>query len=358
MLNLAAINNPTEDLTAAIDIETAAQEERPVDNDFLAHETQEVGELAHAMNELQIDGILIDRGTRVLVPYEYDEIFKAFMPRRADRSSREPTRRHRELIKQWLDIVHSRRLDRELGLEDMINGLGDLEFIPKVSKCFTSMIRSCLPAKLDYSSWIGEMVKQKLITDGAGTFNTGELIMWQESMGRGFATQMEREQARRDRCLPFTGRGGPGRLVWREDEFGVHKNIRPDIEVLLEGADRSLVSLAIQIANWLTWCIFKKHAEPLSDIRGKKALTSSDIIGAVVEILGDAWFELPFDDDNLLKQWKFERTLPCALEEYTDVIDVEGEDQGDFEGEDNQSNDDESDGTGSSNYQSEEDIFM
>jgi hypothetical protein len=358
MLNLAAINNPAEDLTAAIDIETAALEERPVDNDFLAYETQEVGELAHAMNELQIDGILIDRGTRALVAYEYDEIFKAFMPRRADRSSHEPTRRHRELIKQWLDIVHSRRLDRDLGLEDMLNGLGDLEFIPKVSKCFTSMIRSCLPAKLDYSSWIGEMVKQKLITDGAGTFNTGELIMWQESMGRGFATQMEREQARRDRCLPFTGRGGPDRLVWREDEFGVHKNIRPDIEVLLEGADRSLVSLAIQIANWLAWCIFKKHAEPLSDIRGKKTLTSSDIIEAVVEILGDAWFELPFDDDNLLKQWKFERTLPCTREEYMDVIDVEGEDQGGFEGEDDQSNDDESDETGSSNYQSEEDIFM
>lgn len=120
MLNLAAINNPAEDLTAAIDIETAALEERPVDNDFLAHETQEVGELAHAMNELQIDGILIDRGTRVLVAYEYDEIFKAFMPRRADRSSHEPTGRHRVLIKQWLDIVNSRRLDRDLGLEDMI----------------------------------------------------------------------------------------------------------------------------------------------------------------------------------------------------------------------------------------------
>jgi hypothetical protein len=359
MLNLAAVNGPSADLAAAIGIETAALEERPVDNDFLAHETEEVGELAYGMNELQINGILVDRGTRALVDYAYDEIFKAFMPRRADRSSHEPTGPHRELIKQWLDNVHSRRLDRELGLEDLINGLKDLEFIPKVSKCFTSMIRSCLPAKLDFSSWVGEMVKQKLITDGAGTFNTGQLIIWQQSMGRGFGTQMAREQARLDRCLPFIGRGGPDRLVWRENEFGVHKNIRPDIEVLLEGAERSLVALSIQIANWLAWCIFKEHAEPMSNMRVKVALTSGDIIEAVVEILGDAWFKLPFDDDNLLKQWKFERVLPCALEEYLDVVD-DHKDEGDSDDEDDQSNEDgdESDETGSSNYQSDEAIFM
>jgi hypothetical protein len=60
-----------------------------------------------------------------------------------------------------------------------------------------------------------------------------------------------------------------------------------------------------------------------------------------------------------LKQWKFERVLPCALEEYLDVVD-DHKDEGDSDDEDDQSNEDgdESDETGSSNYQSDEAIFM
>lgn len=130
---------------------------------------------------------------------------------------------------------------------------------------------------------------------------------------------------------------------------------------MLVTAERSLVSLSAQIANWLAWCIFKDHAEPMANMRCKAALTSGDIIQAVVEILGDAWFELPFDDDSLLKQWKFDRVLPCSLREYLNVVSDHQNEPDETEYQSNEDEDqggdgdDESSEHGSSNYLSDED---
>jgi hypothetical protein len=360
--NLALVDDPNADLDSETDVETVTRNNLPIDNDFLARETRQVGEIGYNINVLQTSGVLVNRSVSYSMDYEYDEIFKAFMPRRADRPSNQPTEPHREFIKQRLDNVHSRRCDSELALEDITYELGDLDFIPQASMCFTSMIRSYLPAKLDHSSWVGAIVKQKLIEDGAGAFNKGELLMWQHWMGRGYATQCQREQARQDQCLAFTGSGGEGRLVCREDAFGVHTNIRPDIEVLIWVAEQSLVSLSIQTANWLAWCIYKDHAEPMARIRDQTALTSGDIIQAVVEILGDSWFELPFDDAGLLKEWKLKRAFPCHLREYLNVVDdhqdVRDEEDNRINGEEGQSGEenDESSEYGSSNYLSDDDF--
>jgi hypothetical protein len=43
-------------------------------------------------------------------------------------------------------------------------------------------------------------------------------------------------------------------------------------------------------------------------------LTGANIVEAVVEILGDEWFQLPFDTEGKLKKWKFQRTL-CLQQE-------------------------------------------
>ena len=353
--SLALVNDPNAGLASDTDIETAARNNLPADSDFLAHETREVGEIAYAINVQQTSGVLIDRGVKHSIGFEYDEIFKAFMPRRADRPSQKPTESHRDIIKQWLNNIDSRRCDRKLALEDMLNELGDLEFIPQSSMCFTSMIRKYLPAKLDLSSWIGELVKQKLLDDGARAFNIGELITWQPSMGQGFATQVQRERVQLNKCLPFMGKGGDGRLVWREDASGVHKHIRPEIPALIEEAEQSLVTLSIQIANWLAWCMFKDHAEPMAHMRDRTALTSGDIIQAVVEILGDAWFELSFDDDGLLKQWKFERSFPWNMQDYLNVVD-DHQSARDDDAQGNEGEEDESSEYGSSNYLSEDDL--
>lgn len=363
MHNLARVNDPNADLAPDADIETAAQDNVPIYHDFLAHEAQEVGEIGYDMYVLQHSGVLIGRGVRRSMNYAYDEIFKAFMPRSADRPSLQPeaTGPFRDFVTQWLVNMHSRRCYRELALEDLTHELGDPKFVPQANLCFVSMIRNHLPTKLDFNSWVGEMVKQKLIEDGGAAFSTGELIFWQHWMGRGYATQMERERARLDQCLAFTGKGGEGGLVWREDAFGVHTNIRPDIELMLVTAERSLVSLSAQIANWLAWCIFKDYAEPMANMRGKAALTSGDIIQAVVEILGGAWFELPFDDDSLLKQWKFDRVLPCSLREYLNLVSDHQNEPDETEYQSNEDEDQGGDGDdescehGSSNYLSDED---
>ena len=130
---------------------------------------------------------------------------------------------------------------------------------------------------------------------------------------------------------------------------------------MLVTAERSLISLSAQIANWLAWCIFKGHAEPMANMRGKAALTSGDIIQAVVEILGDAWSELPFDDNSLLKQWKFDRIIPCSLREYLNVVDDHQSEPDETEYQSNEDEDqggdgdDESSEHGSSTYLSDED---
>ena len=352
--NLAVVNDPNADVHPDNDIETATRNNLPISNDLIARETQEVGEIAHGMNVLQISGILVDRGVRHSMDYEYDEIF-SYIARRAGRPSGKPRDLHRAFMSQWRENVYSRRSDRQLALEDIGTELGYLGFIPRASKIFISMVRDCLPAKLDFSSWVGEVVKRKLVRDAGATPKAGKFIMWQDSMGQAFATRVQKEQARLDQRMSFVGAvGGDGRLVWREDASGVHTSIRPDIEERIKEAEQTLVSLSIQIANWLAWCVFKYHAEPMARMRNQTAFTSGEIIQAVIEILGDAWFELPFDDEDLLKQWKFERAFPCDLEVYLNVVD----DHQDVRDEiDDQINEDEDDGSGygSSNYLSDED---
>jgi hypothetical protein len=173
------------------------------------------------------------------------------------------------------------------------------------------------------------MAKQMLVEDNSEAFSTGELIFWQHWMGPGFVTEERKRVALLNKSMPFVGVGGKDRLVWREDAFGVVISMRRDIEKLIGKAEQGLVHLSIQIANWLAWCIFKHHVKPMALMRNTAALTSGDIIQAVVEILGDAWFELPFDDDGHLKAWKYQRAFPWDLEDYLFFINDNHNDDGD-----------------------------
>jgi hypothetical protein len=148
MHNLRTVNDPGQDISSDTNIETAAMEDLPIDNNFLAREEDEIGEAAYQMNVRRIGGFLVDRSLRVLVPYAYDEIF-SYMPRRADRPSDEPTEPHRTLINQWLQNVHSREI-----AFDGVDELGDRTLVPDHDLGFASMIRNSLPARLDWSSWI------------------------------------------------------------------------------------------------------------------------------------------------------------------------------------------------------------
>lgn len=89
----------------------------------------------------------------------------------------------------------------------------------------------------------------------------------------------------------------------------------------INAAENSLISLSIQIANWLALWLIDDYAHDLMHERGRRDLTGADVVMAVVEILGDEWFELPFDDEGKLKKWKLMRSLPISEEEYFHILD-------------------------------------
>lgn len=116
--------------------------------------------------------------------------------------------------------------------------------------------------------------------------------------------------------VPFIGTGGEGRWVWRYNDLGVptakeHKLTKFHIGIgkRIKHTETSLVRLSIQIANWLASWLVTEYVDPMVFDQGRCGIVSTDIVRAVVEILGDEWFELPFDDHGLLKKWKTMRSM-------------------------------------------------
>lgn len=126
----------------------------------------------------------------------------------------------------------------------------------------------------------------------------------------------------------FLGVGGEGRPVWRQNKWGVPHPTgakeafkQDEVAELIRETEDSLISLSIQIANWLAFWIISKHAHDLMHNRQRRGLTGGDVVMAVVEILGNEWFELPFDDDGKLKEWKLMRLLPMSEDECFHILD-------------------------------------
>lgn len=103
------------------------------------------------------------------------------------------------------------------------------------------------------------------------------------------------------------------------EEVEKHRVIK---EKLLRAED-NLVCLSIRIANWLAYWLVDKYAYNMMH-SGRRAeedrLTEVDIARAVVEILGDEWFELPFDDDGKLKWWKHKRDIRITEADFIHLI--------------------------------------
>jgi hypothetical protein len=80
--------------------------------------------------------------------------------------------------------------------------------------------------------------------------------------------------------------------------------------------EEPLVRLSIQIANWLGSFIAAHRAQAQLNARW----TGADVVEAVVEILGDEWFELPVDTAGKLQEWKYQRTLCLPQEQYNSIV--------------------------------------
>jgi hypothetical protein len=181
---------------------------------------------------------------------------------------------------------------------------------------FFAIVRDHLPKKLDFDSWIGQIARQKVEMEEGATLSPGHLGMWEPWMSQSMP-------GRPKKYIPFLGTGGNGGLVWVYNQWGVPTGKSPgetarhrEIERLMARTEEPLVRLSIQIANWLGSFIAAHRAQAQLNARW----TGADVVEAVVEILGDEWFELPVDTAGKLQEWKYQRTLCLPQEQYNSIV--------------------------------------
>lgn len=302
------------------DIYATALTGQPLDNDYIAAMTFYARLVGNSLNDIDHDlaGTFVEDDGQVPAESEYEEIFASFVARRADREFTAPTRKVQDFVRHWLDSVrHTPDPSFEVGEP------------PNMMPDFPKLIRKHLPLKLDFDSWIGKIAFGKLWQKQA--IRSGNLLMWETWMGTSDAHEGPGRPANvffMKHYKTFLGVGGEGRPVWRQNKWGVPHSTgskeafrQDEVTELIRETENSLISLSIQIANWLAYWIISEHAHDSMHSRENRGLTGGDVVMAVVEILGDEWFDLPFDDDGKLKDWKLMRSLPMSEEEYFHILD-------------------------------------
>jgi hypothetical protein len=292
--NLVAVNNAGADMPDEADILEAAQNGTPLDGDFLAHEARHLHE---------------DEPEQPRPRETFEEIFTANrgIARRDDRSTTIPTPEVRNFVARWY-IYTGLLADSRHEISTRLTGF--FEF-------FEAFIRQHLPAKLDLDSWVGVHVVDLLSTHPG--VKDGTALQWRPWMGT-YDQRSTPPPAGLEflgKYVGFVGRGTPGGPVWRKDRWGVPIPTSEEeadkldaIEGKLLRAEVNLVRLSIRIANWLAYWLVYKYAfdrTHTEDGTERQRLTCEDIANAVIEILGDEWFDLPFDHDGKLRFWKHKR---------------------------------------------------
>jgi hypothetical protein len=305
--NINAVDNAGTDVPDDADVLDAALNDTPLDGDFLRHESRH----------------LKDDSAAPPSPWApYEQIFTAStgIARREDRPTTNPTPSVHGFVMMWYMWVGiSQDQEHELGVKPN-----------NFSRFFKPFIREHLPTKLDLNSWVGEEVMNNILKHGR--VKDGLVYQWRPWMG----TNEDRSTLPPagfeflDQYVSFLGTPGEGRLVWRQDQWGVPKPTSPEevekqrvIKGKLRRAEDTLVRFSIRIANWLAYWLVADYADNMMR-SGRRAeedrLTEVDVARAVVEILGDEWFELPFDCEGKLKSWKHTRDIHMTEATFIHII--------------------------------------
>jgi hypothetical protein len=316
LVNLEDVDNPGADMPDDAGIFAAALNDTPLNGDFLWHAA------SHLRDEEP-------EGPR---PWEaFEEIFTSDrgIARRDDRTTTHPTRDVRNFAICWLVAVGpDKDPEHELGTRPI-----------GYSRFFKTFIREHLPPKLDLNSFVGEAAMRMLSYHES--LREGSVLQWRSWMG----TDKERSAPPPPRYeflkkyIGFLGKPGDGRMVWRKDQWGVPRPTTLDdarkqmkIEGIMRKVEDSLVRLSIRIANWLaSWLVFSyvHKMMHLNDGVYREKLTPEDIANAVIEILGDEWFELPFDHEGKLKSWKNKRDFYMTEDQFDHIFGDEEDGQDD-----------------------------
>jgi hypothetical protein len=244
---------------------------------------------------------LLNQG-RIRVPYtlpsDYEDIFN--LPGFSRRSERPVNTNDPNVVS--IDAVLLVEDWAEMCLNDPDTDFD--EILPSDITAFESLMEHGMPARLSLDSWIAKILLNVMAEVlPFGMYGDG-LKTWQPEMGtRQVALSKDRHGAKLDGKVHFIGTANPGRLVWipkLKDRRMLPRGQRfvMAVQVMIRQAETALVALARRIANYIARSIVYQHAAPKAEERGYNILTTKEVAGAVREILGEEWFDLPFDIDG------------------------------------------------------------
>ena len=278
-----------------------------------------VNDANHVMNaanpeEIRRDLLNLGRVPTVVfsVQEDYDDIFR--LPGFRRRSSRPvddppmaPSAEISDLMFDWTSLCfEDSRNSSDSVLPDDCDSINDLV--------------EHLPARLDFNTWIAsDMMPTVSAAISADATNVTSLKVWDESL----ASSTSRTYPMITSCTPalWIGVIGPqheGRLVWRPSDplavepYDVFNQNVATIMTFLERAEQALVALARRIARDVSLAIIDQYVKPKRIEVGRAMISLEQLGRAVREILGEAWFDLPFDVGGSLKHWSAKELHLCT----------------------------------------------
>lgn len=297
----------------------AAEEATEEGQDIFALDAGVVGSndaIVQSMNyitsNLDIDNLeedLLNRG-RIRMPYtvpsDYENLFECFG---LSRRSARPLPDNQTVVP----------VEQLLLIEDWINmcldvpSKADDEYLPGNMSCFHELMEQSMPARLDLSSWVAKVMLNIVAEDFPFDSLNDCLCEWQPWMGTDPIRYQRDPDGKFTATIAFIGEAQPGRLVWapmirEKAPFGLDHGFVREIERTIRSAEAALVALARRVARHVTCCIVYQYAASQAEERGYGILSRKEIGRAVREILGEEWFNLPFDvslhdwsEDDVLK---------------------------------------------------------
>ena len=259
---------------------------------------------------------------------EYQELFSlpAFQPlaipreRHALRSDGEG----REVLQFVTSLIQSCR-DIPYRVHDAGMSTDDLDFETwqeaDADSPLGQLLRRHLPERVTFNrlawgGWLGqEVLLSTVMADASravGLPATREFLEWEPWIGELYPVVLMPDQPR-VYLKPFLGPAQPGRLIWMPPD-GVplmREEEGRNLYVLdrMQQAERVLVRMAERITGYLAHRIIYRYVIPQMQSLGHTSFDRDGIEMAVRRILGERWFDVPFDTAGDLSEWNIDRVL-------------------------------------------------
>jgi len=208
------------------------------------------------------------------------------------------------LISEWLEDTYNYvSEDTDLQFEDVV---------PSEMEHYIQFVEHDMPACLDADSWIGQMLLGTAVYSLEDASEIGYFRPYEAWMGdhNGLLDHIYPGSCFRNKSVCWGRKTEPGCFVFlpKSDLESVYPSEmvrRPPYESVkrhLLALEGTLIHLSRRIVRAVVKCIMLKitheHAET-----GKPVLRRDQVGPMVREILGEKWFDLPFDNKGVVQAW-------------------------------------------------------